>query len=57
MNPLEVLQRGYSVTQDASGEIIRDGRKVKRGQRMVTRVACGTIESEVLEGYDGEEKD
>ncbi|MDA0323288.1 MAG: exodeoxyribonuclease VII large subunit [Verrucomicrobia bacterium] len=57
MNPLEVLQRGYSVTQDARGEIIRDGRKVKRGQRMVTRVARGTIESEVLEGYDGEEKD
>lgn len=56
MNPLAVLQRGYSVTQDTKGEIIRDGRMVKIGERIMTRVARGSIESEVLGQHDGEEE-
>ncbi|HLX79650.1 MAG TPA: exodeoxyribonuclease VII large subunit [Burkholderiales bacterium] len=43
-----VLSRGYSVTLNARKEIVRDAASVEKGERLVTRLAKGEIESEVL---------
>jgi exodeoxyribonuclease VII large subunit len=47
LSPLAVLRRGYSVTSDATGKIVRRSRDLKVGQRLTIRVEQGTFESEV----------
>jgi exodeoxyribonuclease VII large subunit len=47
MNPYAVLERGYSISYTQDGEIVRHAARVKRGERLVTRLADGTIESQV----------
>ncbi len=47
LSPLGVLQRGYSITQDASGNVIQKVDDVHAGQEMVTRVMGGKIYSTV----------
>ena len=50
LSPLNVLERGYSITTDASaGHVIRDPAEVKPGQRIKTRVKKGEIRSVVEE--------
>jgi exodeoxyribonuclease VII large subunit len=44
LGPEQVLSRGYSITMDAvSGEILRDAKRVKAGQRLKTRLKSGEI--------------
>jgi len=46
LGPEQVLSRGYSITMDAnSGEILRDAKQVKSGQRLRTRLKRGEITS------------
>ncbi len=48
LSPLNVLQRGYSLTRLAGGRtLIRDASEVSPGDRLVTRVAGGEIVSRV----------
>jgi exodeoxyribonuclease VII large subunit len=47
LSPLHVLARGYSVTQAASGEVVRDVQQVQVGQAIRTRLAHGEIISRV----------
>ncbi len=47
LSPLGVLARGYSLTQNAAGEVIRSFEQVRTGDTIRTRLAEGTIESEV----------
>ncbi|MDD4869788.1 MAG: exodeoxyribonuclease VII large subunit [Kiritimatiellae bacterium] len=47
LNPLAVLNRGYSITRNSKGGIIRSVDDVRTGQRVTTRLARGTFESEV----------
>jgi exodeoxyribonuclease VII large subunit len=48
LSPLRVLERGYSVTRRAEdGALVDSVAKVKTGDRLVTRVADGEIESTV----------
>ena len=47
LSPLGVLQRGYSITQDASGNVIQKVDDVQAGQKMITRVMGGKIYSTV----------
>lgn len=54
MNPLAVLDRGYSVTSREDGTIIHKSGEVTPGERLYTRLASGTVESEVTEAHDGE---
>ncbi len=50
LSPLAILTRGYSVTQaEANGRILRSAKEVKPGERIVSRLAQGTIVSEVCE--------
>ena len=47
VSPLQTLSRGYSITQDEQGTVIKDSSAVSPGTRLVTRVANGCIESQV----------
>jgi exodeoxyribonuclease VII large subunit len=48
LGPEQVLARGYSITLDAAtGNVLRDAKKVKGGQKLKTRLNSGEIFSEV----------
>lgn len=48
LSPLNVLERGYSVTQRAeTGEIVRNGHQLKPGEKIRTRFADGGVISSV----------
>src|SRR5947207_5363498 len=47
LGPDATLRRGYSMTLDATGNLVRSITHVKRGDRIHTRVTDGTFESNV----------
>jgi len=47
LSPYGVLDRGYSLTTDASGAVIRDAATLKPGDAIVTRFASGSAASVV----------
>jgi exodeoxyribonuclease VII large subunit len=47
LNPSAVLERGYSLTRNAAGEVVVDAGRVAEGDRLTTTLAKGWIESEV----------
>ena len=47
-----VLERGYSITRDASGGVLRDARDARQGERISTTLARGALESQVLRKTD-----
>jgi exodeoxyribonuclease VII large subunit len=47
LGPDATLQRGYSMTMDATGNLVRSVTQVKRGDRLCTRVTDGAIDSDV----------
>lgn len=49
VSPQAVLDRGFSITTDAQGNIIRSKIQVGKGDRITTRVADGTFKSTVGE--------
>jgi len=49
VGPEQVLARGYSITTDAEGRIVRDSHAVRPGTRVKTRVARGSFASEVVD--------
>lgn len=49
LSPLSVLNRGFSITENAAGEIVRDSENVKQNDKVKIRLARGTIEAKVLE--------
>jgi exodeoxyribonuclease VII large subunit len=54
LNPLAVLERGYSLTQDERRAILRATAGMKSGQRVFTRLARGMFEAEVKQIHDEE---
>ena len=49
LGPESAFGRGFSITLTASGDLVTDPAQVGAGDRLVTRMAGGTIESEVRE--------
>ena len=47
LNPGAVLERGYSLTRNAQGEVVLDAARVKEGERLTTTLSRGWVESEV----------
>jgi exodeoxyribonuclease VII large subunit len=47
LNPGAVLERGYSLTRTAGGEVVVDAARVSEGDRLTTTLAKGWLESEV----------
>jgi len=52
MNPLAVLGRGYSITSQTNGRILKSTARLRRGEHVFTRLAAGSFESEVLKKND-----
>lgn len=48
LSPLSVLDRGYSITKNAAGRILRDPDDVKIGEKIDIRLARGKLEAQVL---------
>jgi len=48
LNPEGVLQRGYSITRDEKGKVLRDASDLASGNRVVTNLAKGKFESQVI---------
>ena len=48
LGPDATLRRGYSMTMDATGNLVRSVTQVKRSDRIRTRVTDGAIESDVV---------
>jgi len=48
LSPLNVLNRGFSLTQFADGRIIRDSSDAKPGDKLKIRLASGKLNAEVL---------
>ena len=48
-SPLAILHRGYSITRDASGKIVRDAAQVAIGSEISVRVARGEVGATVKE--------
>ena len=48
LDPAAVLARGYSITRDAAGAVLRDQARVREGEKLVTTLAKGWLESEIL---------
>jgi exodeoxyribonuclease VII large subunit len=47
LDPAAVLGRGYSITRNATGEVLRDAAQAREGERLSTTLARGVIQSEV----------
>ncbi len=47
LDPRLVLQRGFSLTRDAEGRLLKNPEHLRPGERIVTTLAEGEIESEV----------
>ena len=48
LNPLAILERGYSVTFNEKGDIIKDVRQLAEGDTLRTRLARGSVVSKVV---------
>ncbi|MEO8274586.1 MAG: exodeoxyribonuclease VII large subunit [Thermoanaerobaculia bacterium] len=49
LEPRRVLARGYSLTRDSRGALLRDADTVRSGDRITTELATGSLISEVKE--------
>jgi exodeoxyribonuclease VII large subunit len=56
LSPLGVLSRGYALVYDESGALIRDAAVLRPKQKLITRVAKGSIESSVTSVTTEQEK-
>ncbi|MFT5525048.1 MAG: exodeoxyribonuclease VII large subunit [Pirellulaceae bacterium] len=54
LSPLAILGRGYSVTQNETGEVVRSTESLREGDRIVTTTAAGRISSRVEELHQEE---
>jgi len=52
LGPQQTLERGYSITLDAHGILVRSVRALKVGDRMQTKLADGEVNSVVETNFD-----
>lgn len=52
ISPGAVLERGYSITYNAAGNILRSACQTHEGERLTTRLASGMVASEVIASPD-----
>ena len=48
LGPEATLGRGFSITMDEKGKVLRSVEKLKRGTLLRTRLAAGELESQLL---------
>ena len=47
LSPLSVLHRGYSVTMDKSGKLLRSVKDVQSGEELQVRLEDGTLQTKI----------
>jgi exodeoxyribonuclease VII large subunit len=47
LDPYAVLARGYSITRNGAGHVLRDASEARDGERILTTLARGALQSEV----------
>ncbi len=47
VNPLQVLARGFSITRNQSGDILKNASSVKSGETLISQLSDGSVESVV----------
>src|SRR5438874_9428467 len=47
LDPYAVLARGYSITRNGAGEVLRDAGQAREGERILTTLARGALQSKV----------
>jgi len=52
LSPLGVLERGYSLTETADGQVVQNSKDLAPGDLLRTRFAKGTVLSEIKEKHD-----
>jgi exodeoxyribonuclease VII large subunit len=50
LGPQATLKRGYAIVTDSGGSIVRDAGTLATGERVHTRLASGSFDSQVLDG-------
>lgn len=53
LDPVQVMRRGWSITRDAGGRVVRDAASLREGDAIVTTVAAGEIASTVTRTTTG----
>lgn len=48
MSPLKVLSRGYAMTQNSDGDVIRSVKQVEVGERLTVRLSDGNLSATVM---------
>jgi exonuclease VII large subunit len=46
---MKILDRGYALVFDEKGQLVKDARRLRQGQRISARVSQGTLVAEVKE--------
>ncbi len=54
LSPLAILGRGYSLTFQESGKLIKDIKGLKTGDAIVTKLARGAVHSKITKIEEGE---
>ncbi len=49
LSPLAVLKRGFSITENEAGQIVRDSAQTEKGDKLKIRLAKGKLRAEVIE--------
>ncbi len=49
LSPLSVLKRGYSITENGKGEILRNVDQIKENENVQIRLANGKLKARVFE--------
>ena len=52
LSPYSVLERGYSLTTDSSGNVLKDAETLKEGDEIRTRFARGMVSSRVFQAEE-----
>jgi exodeoxyribonuclease VII large subunit len=47
LSPLAILERGYALLFDSSGQLLKDARRVEPGQEISARLARGELQATV----------
>lgn len=54
LSPLAVLARGYSITFRQDGRILKSAAQTQTGERIMTRLASGRLESDVVRRHENQ---
>ena len=52
LSPLAILERGFSITFDSAGHVLRSARGARPGEIIKTRLSQGEIKSKVIQGEE-----